>query len=88
MLEMKYVPYEIWNMFSLWNKLLRECYPHHKNVIDFQGLILVIAIAKCQRAKILTIRERRWICLEMSWNTVIDEKNIELNSIALKIVQT
>ena len=61
-------------MFSLWNKLLREYYPHHENVIDFQGLILVIAIAKCQRAKILTIRERRWICLEMSWNTVIDEK--------------
>ena len=34
----------------------------------------VIAIAKCQRAKISPTRALCWICLEMSWNTVIDEK--------------
>ena len=37
-------------------------------------IILVIAIAMCQRAKILPIRARCLICLEMSWITVIYEK--------------
>ena len=45
-------------------------------------LLLVIAIAKCQRAKILPIRARCSICFEMSWITVIHEKYFELNSIA------
>ena len=48
---------------------------------------LVIAIAKWQQAKILPIHARCWIYLEVSWNTVIDEK-YELNSIVSKIVQT
>ena len=33
----------------------------------------------CQGTKILPIRARCWICSEMSWNTVIDERQIELN---------
>ena len=43
---------------------------------------LVIAIVKCQRAKILPIRARRSIWLEMSRITVINEKWFELNWIA------
>ena len=36
---------------------------------------LVIAIGLCQRAKILLIRAHCAICLEMSWITLIYEKN-------------
>ena len=41
---------------------------------EYASIKLIIAIAKCQRAKMLPIRARCWICLEMSRNTVIDEK--------------
>ena len=48
----------------------------------FNTITLVIAVATCQRAKILPIRARCSICLEMLWITVSYEKN-RLNLIRL-----
>ena len=61
-----------------WVPLLNDVWETSAEIIPYW---LVIAIVKCQWAKILPIGARCSICLEMSWVTGIYEKQFELNSI-------